>query len=40
MIRGGQNRSVVTVVNVGNGVMRRPNALNGRGVVRWNSVQW
>ena len=40
MIRGGQNRSVVTVVIVGNGVIRRPNALNGRAVVRWNSVQW
>ena len=40
MIRGGQNRSVVTVVTVGNGVTRRPSALNGRSVVRWNSVQW
>ena len=40
MTRGGQNRSVVTVVTVGNGVIRRPSALNGRGVVRWNSVQW
>ena len=40
MIRGGWNRSVVTVVTVGNGVTRRPSALNGRGVVRWNSVQW
>ena len=40
MVRGGQNRSVVTVVTVGNGVTRRPSALNGRGVVRWNSVQW
>ena len=40
MISGGWNRSVVTVVTVGNGVTRRPSALNGRGVVRWNSVQW
>ena len=40
MIRGGQNRSVVTVITVGNGVTRRPSALNGRGVVRWNLVQW
>ena len=40
MIRGGWNRSVVTVVTVGNGVTRRPSALNGRGVVRWNLVQW
>ena len=40
MIRGGWNRSVVAVVTVGNGVTRRPSALNGRGVVRWNSVQW
>ena len=40
MIRGGWNRSVVTVVTVGNGVTRRPSALNGRGVVRSNSVQW
>ena len=40
MIRGGWNRSVVTVVNVGNGVTKRPSALNGRGVVRWNLVQW
>ena len=40
MIRGGRNRSVVTVVTVGNGVTRRPSALNGRGVVRWNLVQW
>ena len=39
MIRG-WNRSVVIVVTVGNGVTRRPNALNGRGVVRRNSVQW
>ena len=39
MIRGG-NRSVVTVVTVGNGVTRNPSALNGRGVVRWNLVQW
>ena len=31
---------MVTVVTVGNGVTRRPSALNGRGVVRWNSVQW
>ena len=30
MIRGGQNHSVVTVVTVGNGVIRRPSALNGR----------
>ena len=40
MIRGGWNRSVVTVVTVGNGVTRRPSALNRRGVVRWNLVQW
>ena len=40
MIRGGWNRSVVTVVTVGNGVTRRPSPLNGRGVVRWNLVQW
>ena len=40
LIRGGWNRSVVTVVTVGNGVTRRPSALNGRCVVRWNSVQW
>ena len=39
MIKGGQKRSVVTVVTVGNGVIRRPSALSGRGVVRWNSVQ-
>ena len=39
-IRGGQNRSVATVVTVGNGAIRRPNALNGRDVARWNSVQW
>ena len=26
--------------SVGNGVTRRPNALNGRGVVEWNLVQW
>ena len=30
MIRGGWNRSVVTVVTVGNWVTRRPSALNGR----------
>ena len=40
MTRGGWNRSVVTVVTVGNGVTRRPSALNGRGVVRVNSVRW
>ena len=40
MIRGGWNRSVVTVVTVGNGVTRRQSALNGRAFVRWNSVQW
>ena len=40
MIRGGWNRSVVTVFTVGNGVTRRLSALNGRGVVRWNLVQW
>ena len=40
MIRGGQNRSVVTVVTVGHGVTRRPSALSGRSVVRWNTVQW
>ena len=40
MIRGGWNRSVVTVVTVGNGVTRRPSALNGRSVVRWKLVQW
>ena len=40
MIRGGWNRSVVIVVTVGNGVTRRPSALNGRAVVRWNLVQW
>ena len=39
MMRGGWNRSVVTVVTVGNGVTRRPSALNDRGVVRWNLVQ-
>ena len=38
MIRGRQNRTVVTVVTVGNGVIRRRSAINGRGVVRWNSV--
>ena len=38
-IRGGQNRSVDTVVTVGNSAVRRPSALNGRGVVRCNSVQ-
>ena len=31
MIRGGQNRSVDTVVTVGNGAIRRPNAPDGRG---------
>ena len=31
MIRGGQNRSVVTAVTVGNGVIRRPSALKGQG---------
>ena len=40
MIRGGWNRSVVILVTVGNGVTRRPNALNDRGVVQWNLVQW
>ena len=40
MIRGGWNRSVVIVVIVGNGVTRRPSALNGRAVVGWNLVQW
>ena len=40
MSRGGLNRSVVTVVTVGNCVVRRPNAVNGRDVARWNLVQW
>ena len=40
MIRDGWNRSVVIVVTVGNGVTRRPNALNGRSVVQWSLVQW
>ena len=39
MSRGGLNRSVITVVTVGNGVIRRPNALNGRDVARLNLVQ-
>ena len=34
MRRGGLNRSVVTVVTVGNGVIGRPSALNGRDVAR------
>ena len=40
MSRGGLNRSMVTVVTVGNGAIRRPGALNGRDVARWNLVQW
>ena len=38
--RGGVNRSVVIVITIGNGAIRRPNALNGRDVARCNLVQW
>ena len=39
MSRGGLNRSVVIVITIGNGAIRRPNALNGRDVARCNLVQ-